>query len=122
MTRFEIRTDRFEFSFKRYKASIPAATPDEIWDWYQQESANDPKLRASFDTLEEAQAVFRDQYASYGSTRAERAFGNTWLLVGDLAWIEENSYTEDGDFDQGGDVYDVSAEGYEPEDREENEK
>lgn len=113
--KYEIRTDRFEFRFGTYKDSIPAATADQIWDWYNQESVQDPEIRASFDTLEAAQEEFRKSWADYGTTRPQK--GQTWwLLTGELAWIERNEYDEDGEFDQGGDVYDVSAQGYEKED------
>lgn len=117
MTQYEIRIDHFEFRFDKCKASIPAATEDDIFAWYQEESANDPTVRASYDTLEEAQDAFKKEYADYGRTYPQKGIV-WWLLVGELAWIEENTYTDDGDFDYGGEVYDVSAEAYEPEDDE----
>ena len=119
MKKFEICTDNFQFEFGKYKASIPAATPDEIFRWCMERTCIEPKKRASFDTLEEAQAEFAKNYADYGCTRAEKGM-IFWLLVGEIAWIEENWYDDDGEFDQGGWTYDVSAQGYEPEDREED--
>lgn len=114
MTKYEIRTDRFEFRFGTYKASIPAASAAEIWDWYTQLSVQEPEIRASFDTLEAAQAEFRAHWADFGTTHAEKGM-TWWLLIGELAWIEHNEYDDNGEFDQGGDVFDVSAQGYEPE-------
>jgi hypothetical protein len=38
-----------------------------------------------------------------------------------VAWIEENEYDDDGEFDQGGVTYDVSAEAYEAGEEEEEE-
>lgn len=116
-TRFEIKTDSFEFRFGKSKDSIPAMTADEVFDTYQMESANDPTLEASFDTLEEAQAEFSKNYSGYGTTYAEKGF-TFWLLRGKVAWIEENEYDEDGEFDQGGCTYDFSAEAYEVEEDE----
>lgn len=110
-TRFEIRTDSFEFRFGTSKNSVPAMTADEVFDAYQMDSANDPTLESSFDTLEEAQAEFSKHFSTYGSTYAEKGF-TFWLLRGRVAWIEENEYDEDGEFDQGGCTYDVSAEAY----------
>jgi hypothetical protein len=114
MTKYEIKTDSFEFSFGKYKASIPSASEDQIFEWYMEGMANDAKTRESFDTLEEAQAEFKKYYANYGSTRAVAGWTN-WLLCGELAWIEENEYDDDGEFIQGGGFYDVSAAPYEKE-------
>ena len=111
MTKYEIKTDHFEFDFGAAKNSIPCMTADEVFGTYENESANDPKTEATFDTLEEARAEFAAHYANYGSIRAER--GNVfWCLVGNVAWIEENEYDEDGDFDQSCGTYDISAEPY----------
>ena len=114
MTKYEIRTDRFEFRFVKFKDSIPAATADEIFAWYMEESAADPTVQASFDTLEEAREEFKKHYADYGTTRAEKSMV-WWLIVGDLAWIEGNEYDDDGEFIQGGECYDVSVAPYEKE-------
>lgn len=112
MTKFEIKTDSFEFRFGTSKNSIPEMSGAEVFDTYQMESANDPTLEASFDTLEEAQAEFSKSYSDYGTTYAEKGF-TFWLLRGKVAWIEENEYDEDGEFDQGGWTHNVSAESYE---------
>ena len=113
MTKYEIMTDRFEFHFGTSKRSIPAMTESEIFNEYLSGNANCPTREASYDTLEEAQEAFRKRYTNHGSTYAQPGYC-FWLLVGDLAWIEENEYDEDGEFDQGGDVYDISAEAYQP--------
>ena len=118
MTKYEIKTDRFEFRFGKYKASIPHASEDEIFAWYMEETANDAKTVASFDTLEEARNEFKKHYADYGNTRAVGGWV-CWLLVGELAGIEENEYDEDGEFIQGGGCYDVSAAPYEKEEESE---
>ena len=111
MTKFEIRTDSFQFRFGTYRDSIPEMTAQEVFDEYLTGSANDPEWKESFDTLEEARECFRRYYANYGSAYAEK--GNTfWILRGDVAWIEENEYDEDGEFDQGGEIYDLSAAPY----------
>ena len=102
---------------------------DEILDTYFScdtritSNSLDPELRESFDSESEAVAFFRKHYADYGRTRLEH--GSTqYLLCGDLAWIERNEYDEDGEFDQGGDVVELSAEPYladEDEDEEDDE-
>ena len=117
MTKFEIKTDHFEFRFGTYKQSIPSMTADEVFEEYLSGSCNDPKLEAAFDSLAAAQAEFKAHYAGYGRTYAEKGF-NFWLLVGEIAWIEENEYDEDGEFDCSCCTYDVSAEGYKNEEEE----
>lgn len=111
MTKYEIRTDHFEFRFGKTRDSIPDATEDEIFAWYMEESSADPTIRESCDSLDSAQEIFRRDYAGYGVTRAEKSMV-WWLLVGELAWIEENEYDEYGDFVCGGECYDISAEEY----------
>lgn len=120
MKKYEIYTDSFEFRFGKYKDSIPAMTGCEILQTYlscdTRITSNflDPHLEASFDTLEEALAEWEKNYSNYSSTSAEK--GNVlWMLRGELAYLEANDYTEDGDFDQGGDLYVFSAEAYEKE-------
>lgn len=113
MSKYEIKTDDFEFRFGIAKDSIPEMSAQEVFEAYQMESANDPTLESSFDTLEEAREEFCKNYSGYGTTYAEKGF-TFWLLRGKVAWIEENEYDEDGEFDQGGVTYDVSAEGYIP--------
>ena len=119
MIKYEIKTDDFEFRFGTSKDSIPEMSASEVIDFYMDGDCNDPHLEARFDTLEEAQADFSKHYANYGRTRAEKGY-TFWLLRGEVAWIEENEYDEDGEFDQGGVTYGFSVEGYAPE-GEENE-
>lgn len=114
MTKFEIKTDHFELRFGTSRSSIPAISADEIFEAYQDRTCNCPTIEASFDTLAEARAEFEKAYATRGTTRAEKG-NNWWLLVGNVFWIEENWYDEDGEFDQGGWTYDFSAEAYEAE-------
>ena len=120
MKKYEIYTDTFEFRFGRYEDSIPEMSGYEIFQTYLScdtgitTNSLDPHLEASFDTLEEARAEWEKNYKNYGRTWAEK--GNAlWLLRGDIAYLEGNEYTEEGDFDQGGDVYECSAEPYEKE-------
>lgn len=108
---YEIRTDHFEFRFGTSKESIFDMTAQELFDTYLEGPANDPTVVARFDSEAAAREAFHRDYANYGTTRAEK--GNVfWLLVGDLAWIEENEIDEDGDYIYGGDVLWFSAEGY----------
>lgn len=111
MTKYEVFTDTFEFRFGTYKGSIPSMTGSDVWMEYNYRANNDPFLAGSFDTLEEALAFFRHYYADYGETHAEK--GNVfWLLRGRVAWIDRNEYDEDGNFVDGGDLYERSAEPY----------
>ena len=114
MKKFEIMTDNFEFSFFG-KQSVPACTPEDILEWYWQGTSNEPQLKASFESLEEARAEFEKYYATYGKTRLVPWTGKQYLLTGELAWIEENEYDDDGEFVYGLDIDDYSAEGYAPE-------
>lgn len=111
MTKYEIYTDRFEFS--SHGKSWPSQTVDDIIDlYYGPYVCNNPKLEASFDSLEEAKAEFESHYRNYGSTREASGWAGGFLLVGEIAWLEENEYDEDGDFDQGGGWLDWSVEPY----------
>ena len=111
MTKYVIKTDSFEFRFGTYKNSIPYMNAEEVFNSYLRESCNDPVIRESFDTLDEAWEVFEKNYSFYGSTHAEK--GNVfWLLRGDVAWLEEEEYDEDGEFDQSNGIYKFSAESY----------
>lgn len=117
MRKYAIYTDSFEFRFGKYKDSIPAMTGYEILQTYLScdtritSNSLDPHLGASFDTLEEARAEWEKNYKNYGYTSAQKG-SILWLLCGDLAYLEANDYTEDGDFDQGGELYEFSAEAY----------
>ena len=117
MTKFEIRTDAFEFRMGTKQSRISSMSASEIMDTYFSgdtritSNSNDPAARESFDNEDIARAFFRKHYASYGRTRLER--GSTeWLLRGKIAWLEQNEYDEDGEFDQGGGVLEFSAEPY----------
>lgn len=117
-TKFEIITDTFEFRFGRNE--IPAMSADEIFETYQScddritSNSLDPRREASFDTEAEAREAFERDWRDYGETHVSSASIGK-LLCGRMAWIEVNEYDEDGEFDQGGDVLELSAEAYEPE-------
>ena len=111
MTKFEIKTDDFEFRFGTFKESIPAMSAQEVFDFYMDGTCNDPRTAASFDTLKEAKEEFNKYYANYGRTNAEKS-NVFWLLRGEIAWIEANDYDEDGEFNQSDGTYDISAEAW----------
>jgi len=115
MKKYEIKTDRFEFRFGTGKSSVPTMSEQEIFDAYLAESANCPVVQDSFDRIQDAVRAFEeDHWDEYGDTYYEQ--GSTFaLLVGRVAWIEENEYDEDGEFIQGGNVWTFSAEPYERE-------
>lgn len=114
--RWEIKTDSFEFRFGIRPDSVPTMSADEVFDTYQScdtritSNSIDPTTVASYDTEEEAREEFSRNYANYGSTRAEKGM-TIWLLHGELAWIEQVWYDDDGEFDQSM-VLEFSAEGY----------
>ena len=111
MTKYEIRTDRFEFS--NSKKSWTSQTADDIINLYHNPyECNSPKLEASFESLEEAKAEFESHYRNYGNTREMTGWAGTHLLVGEIAFLEENEYDEDGEFDQGGNWINWSVEPY----------
>lgn len=117
MKKYEIYTDDFQFHFGRGRDSIPAMTGDEILDTYlscdDRITANirDPRREASFDSLEDALAEWEKNYKNYGSSSAAKS-GAVWQLMGRLAYLEANEYDEDGEFDQGGEIYVSSAGNY----------
>ena len=117
MTKFEIKTDSFEFRMGTRESAIQPMSADEVMDTYFScdtritSNGLDPEQRESFDSMDEAVAFFRKNYSGYGRTRLEH--GNTqYLLRGQIAWIEENEYDDDGEFDQGSAVIEFSAEPY----------
>lgn len=112
MKKYEIFTDRFEFRAGA-KARLYAVTADEVFDDYLATCDTCPKLESSFDNLSDAISEFNKNYRNWGRTWAEKGFVN-WLLVGEVAYIQEMEYDENGDFDQGGDVIDFSAADYTP--------
>lgn len=120
MIKYEIKTDSFEFRMGTRKSAILAMSADEILDTYFScdtritSNSLDPEQRESFTDEAEAVAFFKANYSDYGKTTLEH--GNTqYLLRGDLAWLEENEYDEDGEFDHGGAVLELSAEAFTPE-------
>lgn len=118
MKKFEIFTDDFEFRFGSRLADIPAMTDREILDTYLScdtrvtSNSLDPHLEGQYDSLEAALAAW-EEFAASGSTHAESG-GAVWLLRGDLAYLQEAEYDEDGDFVQGGDILRHSCEAYSP--------
>lgn len=111
MTMYEIKTDRFEFS--NPKKHWTSQTVDDIIEMYLGlYECNSPKLEAGFESLEEAKAEFESHYRNYGNTRETTGWAGMHLLVGEIAFLEENEYDEDGEFDQGGDWIDWSVEPY----------
>ena len=111
MTKYEIKTDSFEFSNSR--ESWPSQTADDIIDLYHSPyEYNSPKLEASFESLDEAKAEFESNYRNYGSTREVVGWAGMHLLIGEIAFLEKNAYDEDGEFDQGGDWIAWSVEPY----------
>ena len=114
--KYEIKTDRFQFRFGTYRESIPTMSADEVFDTYQScdtritSNSLDPTTEASYNTEEEAREAFRRDYANYASTVAEKGY-TFWTLRGEIAWIEQVWYDDDGEFDQSI-VLEFSAEGY----------
>lgn len=120
MTKYEIFTDTFEFRLWGDKERIPSMSGDEIMETYFSgdtritSNSLDPVKQAAFDSYEDAEIEFGHSYANYGCTRLEKGnLKSLYLLRGEIAWIEENEYDEDGEFDQGGTVLCFSAEPYE---------
>lgn len=114
--RYEIKRDRFEIDFLGIKraASLPEYSADEILAEVIHGDGSGAEILASFDSEAEARAEFAAHYANAGRTSAT-ALSVGWAIVGEAYWIERNAYTEDGDFDVGGDVLDYSAEAFRPE-------
>lgn len=108
MTKYEIRTDTHEFRLPK-RAGIRTCTGADLFEDYRQSSIQDSEVRESFDSLEEARAEFEAHWANWGSTQLLQGNGTRYLYC-EFAWIEENRYDDDGEFDQGGWCYDVSAE------------
>ena len=113
MKKYEIFTDTFEFHFS--KPSIPAMTAEEIFQTYWScdtritSNCLDPRRECSFDTKEEALAEWEKNYKDYGRTWESKGWA-VYLLCGEMAWLEENEYDEDGNFDYGGDTWLYSVE------------
>lgn len=108
-TKYEIYTGRFEIRGGTSKNSIGSYTEWDLFDatW----NSTSPKLEAEFNTETEAREYFAGRYADYGRTWAEKGF-TFWLLRGEIAWLEKNIYTDDGEYDSSDGVIDLSAEPY----------
>ena len=114
MTKYEICTNDFQIRCGTTKDSIDSYTEWELFDAANYNDCYAYELRASFDTEAEAREFFDKNYKDYGRTWAEK--GNVfWILRGRLAWIEINIYDENGEFDSGDGVVELSAEPYEGE-------
>lgn len=111
MKKYEIFTDRFELRLGRCSDSR-SLTAGDVFGEYRMEDANAPTRVARFASEAEALAAFDAEYKTYGRTHACRGVAS-WLLTGDVAYLEVNEYDDDDEFDQGGDVIAFSAEAYE---------
>lgn len=118
MTKFEIKKSSFEFRFSR-RNPPPALSSKEIADMFFGSYDYDPETIASFDSKEEAVKAFEGEKVS-ASTYLSEGWANSLLICGTIVWMEENTYDEDGEFDQGGDVWCIATEAYEPYDRPED--
>lgn len=108
MTKYEICTGSFEIRCGTKKNSIQDYNE---WALFYEATDGEYEIVGSFDTEEDATAVFKENYEDYGRTWAEK--GNVfWLLRGQVAWIEVNIYDENGEFDSGDGVIELSAEPY----------
>ena len=125
MIKYEIYTDHFEFRMGNIKQLIPDMGANAIFDTY--ESCDDritsnflcPRLEASFPPGEDV-AVWDEwnkNYANYGRTRLVRN-NSQYLLVGELAWLEQVAYDEDGEFEQSYGILACSIEPYRKEEEE----
>lgn len=111
MKKYEIMTDTAEILRSKSIQSFPAMSADEIFDAYRSLTSQAPHREGSYDTLEEADAVWQALYAKSPRTYAQ-AGSPFAVLIAEVAWIEENEYDEDGEFDQGGIVCRRSAEAW----------
>ena len=111
---YEIYTDTFEFRMGSVKSKIPSMSPQEIFDSHFDSGYVDPCMEVFFDNEKEAVEHWQKNYADYGLTWLER--GNTqYLLRGEIAWMDEVQYYDDGEVDQTLDTIVFSAEPYEKE-------
>lgn len=111
MTKFETKKSSFEFRFSR-RNPPPAMSEKEIADMFFS-SCYDAETVAEFDSKEEAVKAFEEN-KHLSSTYLSEGWANALLVCGTIVWMEENTYDEDGEFDQGGDVWCIAAEAYEP--------
>lgn len=111
MKKYEIMTDSAEILRSKSIRSFPAMSAGEVFDTYRSLTVQEPRCEGSYDTLEEANAVWQALYAKSGRTYAQA--GNPFaVMIAEVAWIEENEYDDDGEYDQGGNVWRWSADGY----------
>lgn len=108
MRKYEVCTGNFEIRCGTTKDSIPSYTE---WELYYEATDGEYEIVGSFDTVEDARAFFSENYKDYGRTWAEKGY-IWWLLRGCVAWIEINIYDENGEFDSGDGVVELSAEPY----------
>ena len=111
MIRYQIYTDTFEFRFGTAKDSIPELSSDDIWDMYTAQSYICPEGERAFATKEEAVNYFGENYSDYGTTWAEKGF-SFWVLRGRIAFLSEEEYEDDGEFDQDLGTLCISSESY----------
>ena len=113
MIKWEIYTEDFEF-----RGNFSEASEQDIIDLYNQQSFINPHCEEQFDTEAEARAEWNKFWKDYGMTRHERGYTGIHLLRGRLAFLTCNKYTDEGDFDQGGDWYAYAIEPYKAEEQE----
>ena len=111
MIRYQIYTDTFEFRFGTAKESIPELSLFDVWDMYLEQSFICPAGERAFASNEEAVNYFEENYADYGTTWAEKGF-TFWVLRGRIAFLLEEEYYDDGEFDQYLGTLCISAEPY----------
>jgi hypothetical protein len=111
MTKYEIVTDQFEMKLGTCRDSRSLTSRD-VFDEGWALDGSCPRTVASYEDRDAALAAFRTDWADYGSTDAQRSYYGGWLLTGRIARLVVNEYDDDGEFDQGGDVIEFSAEPY----------
>lgn len=95
MIKYEIKKGYEEISWKDRKKIMPAVAVQVI--------DSDPELIASFDTLEEA----KNELKKYESVVWLTGGSNPYYDITEY-YIEENEYNEDGDWIDGGNVWEYS--------------
>ena len=96
MTRYELKKNTREMSFKERKEIREGCTLDQ--------RDMEPELVASFEDKEEALAELRKHRSDIRSFST--AVGTMYLVT--EFYVEENTYDEDGGFVEGGDIWDYS--------------
>lgn len=105
-TVFEVRTESIE---ERMSPRVNL-TEEDIWDIYNNKTDYYPVVIGQCDTLEDARAAFKTEAENRVQSYYQAAYGNGWLLIATLVWIEENEIDEDGEYDNCSGVWDYSAE------------